>query len=72
MAALFGTLAFVAALFVVGAIMEGNVRKAGLFACAVAVCGVLILASPSRHYVGKSAQNCSIEWDGRANSEVCD
>ena len=72
MAGLFGLLAFVAALFAIGALMEGNMKKAGLFACALVVCGGLILASPSGNYVGSLPQNCSIEWDGRANSEVCD
>jgi hypothetical protein len=65
-----GIIGLVLALFCVGGFMEGDMAKVGKFGAGFVVCGLLILFTsvPSRNTGG---QNCHIDWDGRANSEVC-
>ncbi|TPM89865.1 hypothetical protein [Mesorhizobium sp. B2-1-3A] len=70
LAGVLGIVGLALALFCVGGFLEGDMAKVGKFGAAFVVCGVLILmtgTAPS----GSGAQNCRIDWDGRANSEVC-
>ncbi len=71
-AGVLGIVGLVLALFCVGGFMEGNMAKVAKFGAGIAVCAALILltAGPSRNTGG--SQNCYIDWDGRANSEICD
>jgi hypothetical protein len=71
-AGVLGIIGLVLALFCVGGFMEGNMAKAGKFGAGLAICLglILITSGPSRNTGG--GQNCHTEWDGRANSEVCD
>lgn len=66
-----GVVAFVLVLFVIGAIMEQNGRGVLKWGVALAVCVVamLTLTKPLPY---STATNCFIDWDGRANVEVCD
>ncbi|WP_181171685.1 hypothetical protein [Mesorhizobium sp. B2-6-7] len=45
--------------------------KVGKFGAAFVVCAFLAIMTGTPHSGGGS-QNCRIDWDGRANSEVCD
>lgn len=70
-AGVLGVVGFVLALFVVGAFMENDLRKMARYGAALALCLVVVFVAtrpkPFAHTV-----SCSVEWDGRANSEVCD
>ena len=73
MGAILGIVGFVLALFVVGALMERNLRKAGLFGAALLGCGILIMSidgNRGRHY--PASKNCWTEWDLRTSRTVCD
>lgn len=70
MSAFFGFIAFVVALFAVGAFMEGNIRRAGLFAAAFVACGVVIVAFDRPRAISL-ASDCFTEWDGRTSRTVC-
>jgi len=71
LAGVLGFVGFVLLLFVIGALMEEEVGKALKWGAALAVCVVAILTLTSpRPY--SSASNCFIDWDARANAEVCD
>lgn len=65
-----GVVAFVLVLFVVGAIMEQNGRGVMKWGAALAVCtvAILMLTKPLPY---SNATNCFIDWDARANVEVC-
>lgn len=71
LAAVLGIVGLVLALFAVGGFMEGDMGKVGKFGGAFAVCAVLILmtSGPRQSIV---VRHCEIDWDGFANSEVCD
>lgn len=72
MSGLFGFIAFILALFCAGALMEENMKKAGVFAAAFLVCA-LIVVSLGGHGASTIVQrDCWIDWDGFSNSEVCD
>lgn len=71
MAGVLGIIGLALAICVVGALMESNLRKAGLFAAALGCCLVVILVGTKPKPFAHTA-NCVIDWDGRANSEVCD
>jgi hypothetical protein len=70
-AAVLGIAGLVLALFAVGGFMEGDMSKVGKYGSGFAVCAVLILMTAGPR-TGGGSQNCHIDWDGRANSEVCD
>jgi len=70
-AALFGFLGFVAALFVVGAFMEGNMRKVGIAGAAFVACAIVILAF-DKPRSNSGGRDCWTEWDMRASRTVCD
>lgn len=72
MAAFFGFIAFILAFFCVGALMEENLRKAGMFAAAFVVCSAIILASGTHGNRTSVQRDCWIDWDGFSNSEACD
>lgn len=72
MAAFFGFVAFIVALFCVGALMEEDLKKAGYFAAAFIVCSVIIISSGSHGNRTVVQRDCVIDWDGFSNSEVCD
>lgn len=70
-AGVLGVIGFVLVLFVVGAFMEENLPKAGKFGAALVVCllAIFLFTKPGPF---KYVTNCSIDWDGRSNSEICD
>lgn len=72
MSGLLGFIAFIVALFCGGALMEENYRKAGMFAAAFVVCSIIIISLGSNGIRMTEQRNCVIDWDGFANSEVCD
>lgn len=65
-----GLVAFVLALYVIGAVAERNAAKAAKFGGVLLVCATVILL------FGEPAQltdaDCYIDWDARSNSAVCD
>lgn len=69
-AGVLGIVGLVLALFAVGGFMEGDMGKVGKYGAGFAVCAVLILMTGSPRSGGGS-QDCHTDWDGRANSEVC-
>ncbi|TPM53275.1 hypothetical protein FJ959_22365 [Mesorhizobium sp. B2-2-4] len=71
LAATLGILGLVLALFCVGGFMEGDMAKVGKFGAGFVLCAFLAIMTGAPHSGGGS-QNCHIDWDGRANSEVCD
>lgn len=71
MTAILGIVAFVLALFAIGAFMEGNTRKLGVFVASFLVCAVVLWTFDDRSSVSTFA-DCRIDWDGRSNPEVCD
>lgn len=66
-----GVVAFVLVLFVIGAVMEQDRQAFLKWGAALAVCVVAILTL-TKPLPYSSATNCFIDWDGRANVEVCD
>lgn len=66
-----GVVAFVLVIFVIGAIMEENGKGVLKYGAALAVCVVAILTL-TKPLPYSSGTNCFIDWDGRANAEVCD
>lgn len=72
MVAVLGVAGFALVLFVVGALMEHNLRKAGLFGLALLGCCVLIIASDDNRGGSLQAANCWTEWDLRVSRTVCD
>lgn len=71
-AGILGIVGLVLALFCVGGFMEGDIAKAGKFGAGLGVCLVLIFLTSAPGQRTGGSQNCHIDWDGRANSEVCD
>jgi len=71
LAAVLGVIGLVLALFAVGGFMEGDMSKVGKFGAGLAVCAVLILMTSGPNRTTGASQNCHIDWDGFANSEVC-
>lgn len=71
MAGVLGIIGLALAICVVGALMESNLKKAGLFALALAACVAVILIGTQPRPFAHTA-NCYVDWDGRANSTVCD
>lgn len=72
MSGLFGFIAFILALFTVGALMEENMKKAGMFAAAFVVCSIIIISLGSNGIRITEQRDCRIDWDGFSNGEVCD
>lgn len=72
LAGLLGIAGLVLALFAVGGFMEGDMGKVGKYGAGFVVCGVLALVTGSGLHQSPTGQHCSTDWDGRANSEVCD
>jgi hypothetical protein len=70
-AGVLGVCGFVLALFAVGGFMEGDMGKVAKFGGGFVICAILILIVGGPLGTGGS-QTCRIDWDGRANSEVCD
>ena len=68
---LLGIVAFFLALFVAGAIMEGNGAKAMKFGAALFVCSVVIIGWGPKGDNFASG-NCWTDWDGRSNPTVCE
>lgn len=70
-AAVLGIAGLVLALFTVGGFMEGDMGKVAKFGGGLAACLIAILfLTVAPKLTGY--QNCSTDWDGRSNSEVCD
>ena len=71
LAGVLGIVGFVLALFVVGAFMENDLRKMAKYGAALAACLFVVLVAtkpkPFAHVT-----DCYVDWDGRANSTVCD
>lgn len=72
MSAILGLVGFVLVLFVVGALMERDLRKASFFGLALLGCGALIIASDNNRGSFSPAANCWTEWDMRVSRTVCD
>lgn len=72
MSGFFGFIAFILALFCVGALMEENMKKAGMFAAAFVVCSIIVISIGSNGISITQQRDCYIAWDGFSNSEVCD
>jgi hypothetical protein len=72
LAGLFGIAGLVLALFAVGGFMEGDMGKVGKYGAGFVICGVLALMAGAGTERNSTGQHCSTDWDGRANSEVCD
>lgn len=71
MSGLFGFIAFILLLFCGGALMEENMKKAGIFAAAFLVCSIVIISMGSHGVRMTEQRNCVIDWDGFSNGEVC-
>ena len=71
MGAILGVVGFILVLFVVGALMERNVKKAGIFGAALAVCSVLIIGLGDRPSSKVAGTDCYTEWDMRVSRTVC-
>lgn len=71
MSAILGIVAFILVLFVVGSLMERNLRKAGIFGAALMGCAILIMSFDGNRSYRETA-NCWTEWDLRVSRTVCD
>lgn len=71
MVAILGIVAFVLALFVVGSLMEREIRRAGIYGVALLICTVVIMSFDDRRSIIQTA-NCWTEWDMRVSRTVCD
>ena len=73
MSAILGVVGLVLAIFVVGALMERDLRKAGLLGLALLGCGFLVIVSDdNRGSFFSQSENCWTEWDLRVGRTVCD
>jgi hypothetical protein len=70
LAGVLGIVALCLLLLAVGGFMEGDIGKVAKFGTLFAICAIVSAFTATSH--PGASQNCHIEWDGRANSEVCD
>lgn len=70
LAGVLGVVGLVLGLFAIGGFMEGDMGKVAKFGAGFVVCGALILMTGSPRSVS-APQHCETDWDGFANSEVC-